>query len=273
MTPIQRPTTFSTDLAERVTDMVTVAAAQRDVRGAVEANHDDNRWWPTFVTDPRIRMLVAGWSSRVSYTMIDTYAAVVKAADSHGWDQLTAMDDTRITTVVRSIGLTETRIGYLHSLRRFLDERGLDEALRRPAAEFINDFADNVTGASYKIAQCAALYSRGYHCGIIPVDSGMVDLLAPTLGIRLEKVPHAHERMRGLLEACATRHAPRYRALITQHGYAVTLPEQAEPTWWLHLVLIYFKRLYLNKPTSVRLCTRRPVCPDLLDCRHTGPIP
>lgn len=273
MNPAPQPTVFSANLVDRVTALVTVAAAQREVKEAVQSNHDDNRWWPTFVTDPRVRMLVTGWSSRVSYTMIDTYAAVVKAADSHGWDELTGMDDVRLTTVVRSLGLTEARIGYLRSLHEFLDGRDLEVLLAQPAAEFIADFAANVSGASYKLAQCAALYSRGYHCGIIPVDSGMVDLLAPALGIRLEKGPKAHERMRGLLEACAARHADRYRALIARHGYAVTVPEQVTPTWWLHLVLIYFKRLYLNKPTSGRLCTRRPVCPELLDCGHTGPIP
>lgn len=35
-----------------------------EVRAAVEANHDDNKWWPTSVEDPRTRMLVAGCSTR-----------------------------------------------------------------------------------------------------------------------------------------------------------------------------------------------------------------
>ena len=39
------------------------------------------------------------------------------------------------------------------------------------------------------------------------------------------------------------------------------------PTWWMHLVLIYFKRLYLNRP-SKRLCLRRPMCIDVIDCSH-----
>jgi hypothetical protein len=50
----------------------------------------------------------------------------------------------------------------------------------------------------------------------------------------------------------------------------VTVPDPATPAWWLHLVLIYFKRRYLNSPASPELCTRRPVSTDLLDCDHAG---
>ena len=59
------------------TRLVGRAAALPDVRAAVEANHDDNRWWPASVPDWRVRMTVAGWSTRVSYAMVSTYAGVV----------------------------------------------------------------------------------------------------------------------------------------------------------------------------------------------------
>lgn len=268
MTPAPALTVYTPALADRVYALTAVAAAQSDVREAVEANHDDNRWWPTYVSDPRVRMAVAGLSSRVSYAMIDTYAAVVKAADSYGWDLLTGMDDAGLTTVIRSLGLTFARIGYLRSLQDFLDTRPLDELQAMPAAAFIETFAANVNGAGYKVAQCAALYARGYHCGIMPVDSGMVSRLAPLLGMRLDSGPEAHERMRLLLERCAADHAGAYRDLIGENGYDVTVPDTVIPSWWLHLVLIYFKRRYLNKPASPRLCTLRPVCTALLDCAH-----
>lgn len=262
-------TVFSDDLAARVNALVAVAAAQPDVRASVEANHDDNRWWPLFVTDWRIRMAVAGWSSRVSYSMIGTYASVVKAADAYGWDLLTEMDDTRLAAVVRPLGLTEARVRYLRSLQHFLSDRPAEALLTMPAGDFIAEFAAHVSGASFKIAQCAALYARGYHCGIIPIDSGMVSLLAPLLGIRPDTGAKSHERMRSLMESCAVAGADDYQNLIHRHHYAITVPDDAMPTWWMHLVLIYFKRHYLNRPTSPRLCGLRPVCPELLDCGHT----
>jgi hypothetical protein len=148
-----------------------------------------------------------------------------------------------------------------------LPERGLDP-VASPAGEFIAAFAARVDGASYKVAQCASLYARGYHCGIIPVDSGMVSKLAPLVGMRLESGPLAHERMRLLLESCAIADAEEYRTLIGTHGYRVSVPDHVPPAWWLHLVLIYFKRQFLGRPVSSRLCPLRPVCATALDCVH-----
>jgi hypothetical protein len=119
--------------------------------------------------------------------------------------------------------------------------------------------------AGYKVAQCAALYARGYHCGIIPVDSGMVTRLAPFLGTGLSPGPAAHEEFRQLLEARARAMSGEYRNLSARLGYQVRIPCDADPTWFVHLVLIYFKRLYLNRP-GPRLCQRRPACPSFLDC-------
>lgn len=258
------------DLAPRLHDLVSVISAQEEVKRAVETNHDNNQWWPRHVDDWRVRMLVAGWSTRVSYAMVHVYAEVVKQADAYGWDALTGLHDQEIADLVRPLGLVDARIRYLRSLQSFVAAcltRGR-RPLAMPANAFIEAFASEVNGASYKVAQCATLYARGYHCGIIPVDSGMVGKLAPLVGIEAGSGAFAHERMRRLLEDCATTDAHRYRALIAEHRYRITLPGQATPTWWLHLVLIYFKRLFLNSGTNPRLCTRRPACPAVLDCDH-----
>ncbi|MEU5859774.1 MULTISPECIES: hypothetical protein [unclassified Nonomuraea] len=258
------------ELAPRLYDLVSVVSAQEEVKAAVEANHDNNQWWPLHVDDWRIRMLVAGWSTRVSYAMVGVYAEVVKKADAYGWEELIGFQDSEVVELVRPLGLADARVRYLRSLEDFVvasEIRG-----RRPATmpvdEFIEAFAAEVNGASYKVAQCTALYARGYHCGIIPVDSGMVSKLAPLLGMEVGSGAFAHERMRLLLEACAAADRSRYRDLVTTRGYRVTIPDQATPTWWLHLVLIYFKRLFLNPPVSPRLCADRPACSTVLDCGH-----
>lgn len=256
------------DMAGRVYALVARAARQPDVRAAVEANHDDNRWWPLSVSDWRVRMTVAGWSTRVSYAMIDTYSGVVSRADALGWDRLAALDDGDATTLVRPLGLAASRVRYLRSLAGFVaaaDAGGADLAGMQPA-ELVRVLAAGISGAGYKVAQCAALYARGYHCGIIPADSGMVAKLAPFLGISLSAGPAAHEELRQLLEASTTAMAGRYRDLATRLGYQVTIPDEAPPTWLVHLVLIYFKRLYLNKPPAA-LCQARPACDAFLDCQ------
>lgn len=255
----------------RIRTVIDRASAQPDIRAEVEANHDDNRWWPLSVADPRIRMLAAGWSTRISYRMIGTYREVIRAADTRGFDVLAQSVDANLTDIVAPLGLTKARIGYLRSLADFitrLDKDGVDPASTAVDADtFIHRFATEVDHASYKIAQCATLYARGYHCGIIPVDSGMVTRLAPLLGINLPAGPLAHERLRQHLQYSVSSASGAYRDLITKHQHTVTVPTEAAPTWWAHLVLIYFKRLYLNQPHE-RLCRRSPVCPRVLDCPH-----
>lgn len=255
----------------RVHRLVARAAGLLDVRAEVEANHDENRWWPTTISDPRVRMLAAGWSSRVSYRMVDTYADVIRAAEARGFDELVASPDTDVARLVRPIGLPQARISYVRSLAELL--QGWEKEEVDPTAEsadldaLILDFATRVRGASFKVAQCALLNARGYHCGIMPVDSGMVIKLAPVLGISLPSGAVAHEQMRHLLEAAVHARSTEFRSLATVNEHQVTIPDGAEPTWWVHLVLIYFKRLYLNG-SAPQLCRRRPVCTEIIDCAH-----
>ncbi|MGW6775256.1 hypothetical protein ACWGBX_33215 [Streptomyces sp. NPDC055037] len=255
----------------RVHRLVARAASLPDVQAEVEANHDENQWWPTSISDPRVRMLAAGWSTRVSYRMVETYARVIASANVQGFDSLATAEDAELAALARPIGLPQARIDYLRSLAELLrnwDKEGVDPTDDSADCDgLVADFARRVRGASYKVAQCALLTARGYHCGIIPVDSGMVTRLAPALGIALPSGAVAHERMRQVLEAAVHARSAAFRSLVTDNEYQVTIPEGVEPTWWTHLVLIYFKRLYLNGPAP-QLCRRRPVCTKVVDCAH-----
>lgn len=256
-------------LPDRLVAFVDAVAGLAEVKAAVEANHDDNRWWPTSITDPRLRMTVAGWSTRVSYAMIGTYSRVVLHADRIGYDALTGMTDADLAALVHPLGLPAARIAYLRSLSRFLRQQGPGAVGDADADTLIGRFAASVDQASYKVAQCAVLYARGYHCGVIPVDSGMVTKLAPALGIRLPKGPIAHERMRLRLQACVTGQPGGFRELVGRHAHQVTIPAGVLPTWWVHLVLIYAKRALFNRPDP-RLCPDRPVCAQVVDCPHAA---
>jgi hypothetical protein len=259
--------TLDPQFSARVFDIVRRIAALPEVRAAVEANHDDNRWWPTSIADPRIRMLVAGCSTRISYSVVDAYARVVAETNALGFEELVALDDGEVAHLVRPLGLPSARIGYFRSLTRFITCEQDDILVSEPD-RIIHRFAAQVHYASFKVAQCAVLYARGYHCGIIPVDSGMVTRLGPVLGVALPRTPMAHETLRALLQRCVTDRAQDYHELIDQIGYQISIPTDAEPTWWMHLVLIYFKRLHLNRP-GTRLCPRRPICINVIDCSHT----
>ncbi len=267
-TPAGAPTMPSPEVAGRLCSFVAAVAARPDVQAAVEANHDENRWWPTYVTDWRIRMAVAGWSSRVSYSMVNTYSSVVARAHATGWDVLTAADDESLIDLIRPIGLPSARARYLRSLDRFLscsNDAGIDLGTT-PADDLISSLAAKVDGAGYNTAQCAVLYARGYHSGIIPVDAGMVTKLAPMLGVTAPRGAKGYEHLRRLLEWAVNDNADTYRDLASGLGYRITIPDTVSPTWFTHLVLIYFKRLYLNRPTR-DLCHAEPACPAVFNCR------
>jgi hypothetical protein len=267
MTTTYAESVFTSSLSDRIFDFASVAAGDPAVKRAVEDNHDDNRWWPSYIEDWRLRMLVAGWSSRVSYNMINTYRAVIEDSRSTGYDALCRSSDHELRRILHPIGLTGARIGYLRSLSDYISV--LESEHRDPFAwsadDFIEDFAHRVKYAGYKVAQCAVLYARGYHSGIIPVDSGMVAKLAPCLGISLPNSPIAHEIMRKFLQSCVTERQDDYMNAVAANDYKVNIPCGVLPTWWFHLILIYFKRIYCNRP-SPRLCPRRPVCIQVVDC-------
>jgi hypothetical protein len=261
-TPSGRPSGLS---SERLYDILAVCAARADVREEVLRNHDDNLWWPRDVEDWRLRMVIAGWSTRVSYAMISTYQRVVRQAAYIGYEKLCWLGDEALYNLVGSLGLFTARKQYLHSICAFID--GLDQnsdLLDVPNDLLINEIAERVKGAGYKVAQCAVLYAKGYHCGIFPVDSGMKDLLGPCLGLRLPKRPIAHEIMRKHMEHNLNSAPDRYRNLAGRSGYAeLDLQLKAAPVWWAHLVLIYFKRLYCNQRSPAR-------CPLRADERTRG---
>ena len=61
-----------------------------------------------------------GWSTRISYSMVDTYARVVAEANALGFEELVALEDEELARLVRPLGLLLARIGYLSSLTSFV---------------------------------------------------------------------------------------------------------------------------------------------------------
>jgi endonuclease III len=182
--------------------------------------------------------------------MISTYQRVVSDARRIGYDHLCEMSDAEVREVVGPLGLYRARTQYLKSVRMFVQEqedKG-DSPLEMSNDSLIELFMRSVKGAGYKVAQCAVLYAKGYHCGVLPVDSGMKDMLGPCLGLHLPRGPIAHEIMRQRIEEILNAHPLTYQKLVLETGYGgLAIPESKPPIWWAHLVLIYFKRLYCNR--------------------------
>ena len=231
-------------------DIIDICSNLPDVQVEVRKNHDDNLWWPQYVTDWRLRMIIAGWSTRISYNMIGTYKRIVSDVFSIGYENLITMPDQELRSLIGPLGLFDTRKKYLNSMVTFLEKfDNKDEPLLiKENNELIKLIAENVNGASYKVAQCAVLYAKGYHCGVFPVDSGMKDLVGPCIGLDLPSGTIANEAMRLFFENTINKVSTELRQIVNKNGYSnLAIPNSGAPVWWAHLVLIYFKRLYCNK--------------------------
>lgn len=64
--------------------------------------------------------------------------------------------------------------------------------------------------------------------------------------------------MRKQIEALVQSRPSAYRALAHRAGYTeLDLPATRAPSWWVHLVLVYYKRLYCNKRKPQRCFLRQ----------------
>ena len=186
-------------IREEFKKIIDICSNQEEVRNAVKKNHNNNLWWPLEVEDYRKRLLIAGLSTRISYNMIDSYRKVINDLNSYSYDEIKNMTEDEIINIIKGLGLSNSRYKYLSSMVDFI-EKYENEIKTLSNDELIKLIADNVSGASYKVAQCCVLYIRGYYSGVMPVDSGMKDVELPCLGFEQHKNALGHDILRKELE-------------------------------------------------------------------------
>lgn len=232
-------------IREEFKKIIDICSNQEEVRNAVKKNHNNNLWWPLEVEDYRKRLLIAGLSTRISYNMIDSYRKVINDLNSYSYDEIKNMTEDEIINIIKGLGLSNSRYKYLSSMVDFI-EKYENEIKTLSNDELIKLIADNVSGASYKVAQCCVLYIRGYYSGVMPVDSGMKDVELPCLGFEQHKNVLGHDILRKELETIVKDN--NMGEIIKQNGYEELKVENYDnATWFCHLVLIYYKRYFCNK--------------------------
>ena len=232
-------------IREEFKKIIDICSNQEKVRNAVKKNHNNNLWWPLEVEDYRKRLLIAGLSTRISYNMIDSYRKVINDLNSYSYDEIKNMTEDEIINIIKGLGLSNSRYKYLSSMVDFI-EKYENEIKTLSNDELIKLIADNVSGASYKVAQCCVLYIRGYYSGVMPVDSGMKDVELPCLGFEQHKNALGHDILRKELETIVKDN--NMGEIIKQNGYEELKVENYDnATWFCHLVLIYYKRYFCNK--------------------------
>lgn len=230
---------------EEFKKIIDICSKQEEVKNAVKKNHNNNLWWPLEIADYRKRLLFAGLSTRVSYNMIDSYRNVIMNLNSYSYEEIKGMSKDKIIDIIRGLGLSNTRYKYISSMIDFIEKYD-DEIKALSNDDLIKLIANNVIGASYKVAQCCVLYARGYYCGIMPVDSGMKDVELPCLGFHEYKNAIGHDILRKELEILASNN--NVEEIIKQNGYEeLNINDYNNATWFCHLILIYYKRYFCNK--------------------------
>lgn len=230
---------------EEMKEILSICSAMPDVKEDLFKNHDNNMWWPLEVDDYRKRLLIAGLSTRISYNMINSYRKVINDLNNYSYEEIKNMSEQELINIIKGLGLSNTRYKYLSSMIKFI-ENYENEIQEKSDDDLIKLIADNVNGASYKVAQCCVLYMRGYYCGIMPVDSGMKDVELPCMGFNEYKNAIGHDILRKQLQELVEDND--MTDIIEKNGYSkLNIPDYQNATWWAHLVLIYFKRHYCNK--------------------------
>lgn len=251
---------------DKIVQIVKTMASQPDVMNAVIKSHDENPWWPMSITDWRMRMIVAGLSTRVSFRMLHIYKNVIAEFSKLTYEDVKKSSDDVLMQILKPLGLVNNRLKFLRSMVEYLSRYNTDEEFfTKTDTQIINDINNFVDGASFKVGQCCVLYARGYYCGIMPVDSGMKDMLAPCLGLKTGRRPIDHETVRLQMEKIAKSYD--WLPIAKELGYDkhIKLPEDIPLTWWLHLVLINYKRYFCNnrKPEScplLKICNLNKGC-------------
>ena len=206
-----------------------------DVKIDVFKNHDNNMWWPLEIDDYRKRLLIAGLSTRISYNMINSYRNVINKLNEYSYNQIKAMSKEDLIKIIKGLGLSNTRYIYIESMINFIEKYN-NEILEMSNDELIELIAKNVSGASYKVAQCCVLYMRGYYCGIMPVDSGMKDVELPCLGFTKYNNALGHDILRKQLQGLVEKN--NMEDIILENGYnELNIPDYNNASWWAHLVL------------------------------------
>ena len=141
---------------EEFKKVIDICSKEKSVKEAVKNNHNNNLWWPLEVEDYRKRLLIAGLSTRISYNMIDSYRKVIKDLNGYTYDEIKNMTEDEIINIIKALGLSNTRYKYLISMIDFIEKYD-NEIKTLPNDELIKLIANNVNGASYKVAQCCVL--------------------------------------------------------------------------------------------------------------------
>ena len=100
---------------DKFKEILDICSSQTEVKEDVFKNHDNNMWWPLEITDYRLRLLIAGLSTRISYNMIESYKKVINSLTKFTYEEIKKMTEEEIIKIIKPLGLSNTRYNYISS--------------------------------------------------------------------------------------------------------------------------------------------------------------
>ena len=107
--------------SKKMERVLSICSREDTVKYEVIKNHDDNMWWPENISDKKMRLIIAGLSTRISYSMINTYQQVILNLNDYSFEEIAKMDTEKLLAIIAPIGLHNTRITYIKSMICFIE--------------------------------------------------------------------------------------------------------------------------------------------------------
>lgn len=124
---------------------IEIMASQMEVKDTVINSHDNNPWWPRDVDDWRMKMLVAGLSTRVSFRMLGSYTNTINNFLMHSYEEIKERSDDDLRVMLKSLGLPDARIKFIRSMSGYIDNNLKSKDIKNiPNGALIADIAKNV---------------------------------------------------------------------------------------------------------------------------------
>ena len=220
-----------------------------EVRNYIYNNYWDNKWWPRCVKDWRIKIILVGINTRITEQAINkVWPPLRDYLIELGIEDLKKLSKKDFLIRFKPLGLGRMRWKFTQSVLDFVEKYPeYDNFKNLDHDTFINLLKEEIWGCGWNIAQCAALYISGYNCGIIPVDAGMKDKLAPHFLFNTSTTNKGYEELRKELEHLTAQiNFKDFLREIEQKEISNGLKPGEPDYWWTHLALISYKRNYLN---------------------------
>src|SRR5699024_1020989 len=133
---------------DKIVQIVKTMAIQPDVMNAVIKSHDENPWWPMSITDWRMRMIVAGLSTRVSFRMLHIYKNAIAELSKLTYEDVKKSSDDTLMQILKPLGLVNNRLKFFRSMVEYLSRYNTDEEFfTKTDTQIINDINNFVYGA------------------------------------------------------------------------------------------------------------------------------